>query len=936
MSKEAKSPAIAAYPAFASSVQTSDAGPDVCDVKVRVCGHCDGLNTRSLAAGGPGLPGCRLFLDICGVDEDGLPLPVVTPPALAAVANDFTLKKQLSLVDIKFMTPSRKDKAYSYSYLRGDVSKARNEFSGVLGLMIGSDHGDLSPGQQTALKTAITFLCDRNHLFGGLRTSLEGGGYSFPVVDGSHCDFSLSSNVHNSQQVRVGSEREGVFVPVDDMPSFSHQVPLDQVPVGSQTTRGELETTSEVTYGDLELEAKIFPCEYPFGRGHFHPSMYKSDKANTMKPSHYVHARLRSPNPMWRSNRAWNNFQFDWFEKRNIHEAQAVMVRVGDPTHSGKPLTAHEAHLAFTSGSSDLKRCFVPSSVSGSAAYMKKKFLDLCTFVNTHGMPDIFLTLTANEKEWADVLARCDGRSPCSIPVEVAEQMDHRFRALMGEINKGNVFGKIKGRFVKLEYQDRGALHYHILLWLEDTTDKCKHVSAVIPPENVRVGGKTPREHDFKEGVYRELRARVLKHNIHTHNGHCLEYYGSEQLKKKMTAVRDGLSNAQRDLERGVVDVHRKIKIEKFIAHKLLELEELTEEYEQVKADEALRDQEPVDGKSKGGLPRGVRCKQGYPFVESASCYLDPKTDRWVYVRRHNPGSIFDDCDVIEYNPRVSLLWDGGHNCRLCSDSFTLEYLLKYVSKMEPTFDLTLLQSLPEKVKEYLNTEEGKHIYGRIASSVEVGARLLSQHHVSLSATVTYLPTDIPSNRTRVVDQKKAKALAVVVAARTPSTVITADADVGHSGPAPATLVRRVVNLAAASHRASHREAFARLFSPRTSGVGQSIDVTTRVVGDNSANDSLDVDAERTELGVTTDEIEDIFCDGQVETYMQRPDALERVLYPEYFKWYAVGKCPKGIRANDQYIDRRGKTVYRLKKEALIRWHCKVPHIDNEVKTRSV
>ena len=799
VSKDDRSPAVSAYPRHAHSVQVkSSLVLESHDMDVRVCGNCKGLDTRSKEANGPGLARCRLFLDICGVDSDGFPLPIQTPAELAGVCGDFELKKKLSLVDIKFMTPSRKGKPNSYSHLRGNVKKVRSEFTGVLGLLIGgSEDTALTPAQKDHLTRAVDYLCESNHLFGGLKTSLERGGYSFPMVGSQHCNLELRDATCNSQQTRVGSDRGGIFVSVDDMESFSHQVPLDSIVIGSRETRPPDDCDDapariyDVTYGDVQLEGQIFPCEYHKGRGFYHPSMYKDDRANTMSPSHYIHARLKSPISMWRENTAWRNFMFDWVEKRNIHEAQAVMIKMGDPTHSGQPLTAREADLAFTTATSDLKRNFVPSSVSGSASHMKKKFLDLCALCSRDGMAHLFLTLTADEDAWPDIKERCGGKSACVVPVEVAEQMDRRFAALMADMRKGLIFGKIKNVFVKLEYQGRGALHYHILIWLEDTTDLCRHVSAVIPPSGIRVPGKTPEEKEHKQKTYDELRSRVLKYNIHTHNSHCLEYYGSEQVKKTMVDVRDRLVRAQKDLIRGFSDDKERYSAEEYVADRLVELSDLEAEYEQVKADEELQDKEEASGgRPDGALPRGVRCKQGFPFSSVDQCYVNPKDERWVYTRRENPGEVLDDSMVIEYNPKVVLAWDGGTNCKLVSNSFMCEYLLKYVAKTEPVFDLSLLHDVPEHMKEYLKTEEGKHVYGRLVSSVEVAARLFGQPHVKLSENVLFLPTDIPESRTRVLDRQKVKDWAAADAARRPSEMVTADADVGDTTQHNTTVFR--------------------------------------------------------------------------------------------------------------------------------------------------
>jgi hypothetical protein len=55
---------------------------------------------------------------------------------------------------------------------------------------------------------------------------------------------------------------------------------------------------------------------------------------------------------------------------------------------------------------------------------------------------------------------------------------------------KGQVYGKVTDFFFRAEYQNRGAVHYHCLIWLEDSSNLCKHVSAVLPDERCPTGAE--------------------------------------------------------------------------------------------------------------------------------------------------------------------------------------------------------------------------------------------------------------------------------------------------------------------------------------------------------------------------------------------------------------------------------------------------------------
>ena len=59
-----------------------------------------------------------------------------------------------------------------------------------------------------------------------------------------------------------------------------------------------------------------------------------------------------------------------------------------------------------------------------------------------------------------------------------------RFRALKPLLwgNK-SVFGHVTDYWQRIEFQNRGALHIHMLLWVDNSESKEGKVSAVVPRE---------------------------------------------------------------------------------------------------------------------------------------------------------------------------------------------------------------------------------------------------------------------------------------------------------------------------------------------------------------------------------------------------------------------------------------------------------------------
>ena len=96
------------------------------------------------------------------------------------------------------------------------------------------------------------------------------------------------------------------------------------------------------------------------------------------------------------------------------------------------------------------------------------------------GPPTWFVTLSAGEYEWADIedhlrLVNPDMPEKMTIselcafdPVTVARHFRLREEAVLQFIKHGKPLGQVEHYFIRLEYQARGAGHYHFLLWIKD------------------------------------------------------------------------------------------------------------------------------------------------------------------------------------------------------------------------------------------------------------------------------------------------------------------------------------------------------------------------------------------------------------------------------------------------------------------------------------
>ena len=94
-----------------------------------------------------------------------------------------------------------------------------------------------------------------------------------------------------------------------------------------------------------------------------------------------------------------------------------------------------------------------------------------------------FVTLTANDN-WPELKKFLNGVAPHFQPVETTVLFMQQFRALKPLLwgNK-SVFGHVTNRWQRIEFQNRVALHIHMLLWVDNSESKEGKESAVVPRE---------------------------------------------------------------------------------------------------------------------------------------------------------------------------------------------------------------------------------------------------------------------------------------------------------------------------------------------------------------------------------------------------------------------------------------------------------------------
>ena len=126
----------------------------------------------------------------------------------------------------------------------------------------------------------------------------------------------------------------------------------------------------------------------------------------------------------------------------------------------------------------------VGTKVVGGKAYWKKCFRDLMACAVEWGVPQYFVTFTANEFGWEDLRAACGtGTHPYNSPIEATRHYEHRWKEFLGTyLKKGpSALGTIENVWYRHEDQNRGSLHVHAAIWVEVGTEKDDAIVGTVP-----------------------------------------------------------------------------------------------------------------------------------------------------------------------------------------------------------------------------------------------------------------------------------------------------------------------------------------------------------------------------------------------------------------------------------------------------------------------
>ncbi|OWA55112.1 hypothetical protein BV898_19496 [Hypsibius exemplaris] len=428
---------------------------------------------------------------------------------------------------------------------------------------------------QLVIKNALSFLREHNHLFKSLYAQCETL-YRFVPNEGVQSVKTIGGFVSRPADPKktaadvVGEAEEMVLLaPHGEIAAADH--PMDEVNYGIvHPKNSSVPDMVRVAYGSEYLEEKVWAHIFWQGSGGFYQ---KTAAAAGWNRRDYVKYRLLMLYPAFRDEPAWIFYQTDQLIKEQILNYNMNTVKVVDLIN---PLSKEDIERQ----EKDPYKRFgmnMPANLPNSKPFMSSKCLDLKALAKHLGEPARFITLTQND-DWLELLActqphempgerpqarkhdrawrkrsrtiptsrfnpNCTKEDPklkekinelkqihgVHFPVEMVEAFCQRFEGFMDRFirTENNVFGRVRDWWYRMEYQKRGGIHIHMVIWWdEETAPNEQKISAEMP--RFKDPNDSTKPHPMND-LWREA---VLKSQIHhCFDSRCLRGPGGTRLK---------------------------------------------------------------------------------------------------------------------------------------------------------------------------------------------------------------------------------------------------------------------------------------------------------------------------------------------------------------------------------------------------------------------
>jgi hypothetical protein len=383
-------------------------------------------------------------------------------------------------------------------------ARAAALFSGVLGAFLESSTRDFDQGHDTALLTRCReWLIQNNPIYRRYEVRAELQIHPIPTV------VLPAGSLENVPYARP----ELIMDPLD-YPSMCANESARYFRLPEATLQDRDGSKLVMNRSNPLLEPLLFPVLYPWGKGHwvrpsagerrlFHDTLGRAAKR-----------RLNFAISHFRDDHYWSTWTYMEVEAVRIFQnTQRLVTGQTKRTLDGR-LTCNELLRKSEYGAwsivNEALTTTIPQFIRTGDTFFIQAESRIKAMMSTYQIPSLFVTVTFSERwpKYVEILAQTGNHDtlPSNRPWEAVQYYFERWHWLKAEFfRKPRIsrFGKLRELVERQEFQQRGAIHTHSLLWVE------RDIGDLIKEEYIRADLPDPL-------VEPRLYELVKQHQLHT------------------------------------------------------------------------------------------------------------------------------------------------------------------------------------------------------------------------------------------------------------------------------------------------------------------------------------------------------------------------------------------------------------------------------------
>lgn len=217
-------------------------------------------------------------------------------------------------------------------------------------------------------------------------------------------------------------------------------------------------------FSEQEIDELAFPWLLPYGINGL-----KTNRKPKITVLQYFQNRLLGKDNRWRTNTTYIFWALNMYEQHKLQECISVAVRKSSVCDLPQP---QSKQFSLDYNVIDSSYTFI-RQIRGTAGYWKNVFQNLLAKIRTLGPPTWFLTLSANNLQWPDLMSFLQSDSTSITkgtvnsaklvrenPVMVAQHFVKCWKSLFKHVilnGKEGALGEVSDYFVRVEFRNRGS-----------------------------------------------------------------------------------------------------------------------------------------------------------------------------------------------------------------------------------------------------------------------------------------------------------------------------------------------------------------------------------------------------------------------------------------------------------------------------------------------